>query len=149
MIFSPTLTWFLVGVTFLIAELAMPGFILIFFAAGSWVTALTVWLVDMDLTQQILVFTLSSLVLLFALRKYGLKTFKGNTAQDIDDDYRDSKIGKTAVVTQTIAPHRAGEIKVMGSFWRAIADTEIETGRSVTIESQTSEDGLTFKVKPL
>lgn len=149
MIFSPTLTWFLVGVAFLIAELAMPGFILIFFAAGSWVTAVTVLLVDMELTQQILVFTISSLVLLFALRKYGLKTFKGNMTRDIDDDYRDSKIGKTAVVTKTIAPHREGEIKVMGSFWRAIADTEIETGRSVIIEGQISEDGLTFKVKPL
>ena len=149
MILSPTLIWFLVGVAFLIAELAVPGFILIFFAAGSWVTAVTVWFIDMDLTQQILVFTISSLVLLFTLRKYGLKTFKGTTLHDIDDDYRDSKIGKTAMVTKAIAPHQEGEIKVMGSFWRAIADTEIEAGRSVIIESQTSEDGLTFKVKPL
>ena len=32
---------------------------------------------------------------------------------------------------------------------RAIAETDIEQGQSVVIESQESEDGLTFKVKPL
>jgi membrane protein implicated in regulation of membrane protease activity len=42
-----------------------------------------------------------------------------------------------------------GEIKVMGSFWRAVAELEIEEGQSVLIESQESEDGLTFKVKPV
>ena len=149
MMLSPTLIWFLVGVVFLIAELTMPGFILIFFTAGSWITAIAVWFIDIDLTQQILIFTISSLALLFTLRKYGLRTFKGATVQDLDDDYRDSKIGKTAVVTKTITPQQEGEIKMLGSFWRAVADTEIEAGQSVTIESQTSVDGLTFKVKPL
>lgn len=42
-----------------------------------------------------------------------------------------------------------GEIKVMGSFWRAIAEEAIEEGQSVLVDSQESEDGLTFKVKPV
>ena len=42
-----------------------------------------------------------------------------------------------------------GEIKVGGSFWRAIADTDIEEGQSVVIESHDSEDGLIVKVKPI
>ncbi len=90
---------------------------------------------------------MSSLTLLFTLRKYSLKIFKGKTHDSIDDHYTDSKIGKKAIVTKTITPNMPGEIKVMGSFWRAIAKVEIEEGQSVLIESQESEDGLTFKVK--
>jgi len=146
---SSSLIWFLAGVVFLIAELALPGFILIFFTAGCWIVAFVAWLFDIELTSQILIFILSSLTLLFTLRKYSLKIFKGKTRDTIDDHYMDSKIGKTAFVTKTITPNMPGEIKVVGSYWRAIAEVEIEEGQSVFIESQESEDGLTFKVKPV
>jgi membrane protein implicated in regulation of membrane protease activity len=147
MILSSSLIWFLAGVAFLIAEIALSGFILIFFTAGCWIAALVTWLFDIGLTSQILVFIVSSLTLLFTLRKYSLKIFKGKTRDSIDDHYTDSKIGKTAIVTKTISPNMPGEIKTMGSFWRAIAEETIEEGQSVLIESQESENGLTFKVK--
>jgi len=149
MILSSSLIWFLVGVAFLIAELTLPGFILIFFTGGCWIVALVTGLFDIELAIQILIFLVSSLTLLFSLRKYSLKIFKGNTRDSIDDHYTNSKIGKTAIVTQTIRSNMPGEIKVMGSFWRAIAEVEIQEGQSVLIESQESEDGLTFKVKPI
>jgi len=149
MILSSSLIWFLVGVAFLIAELAVPGFILIFFTAGCWIAALAAWAFDLEITRQILIFVVSSLALLFTLRKYSLKIFKGKIRDEVDDHYMDSKIGKTAIVTQIITPNVPGEIKVMGSFWRAVAEMEIEEGQSVLIESQESEDGLTFKVKPV
>ena len=146
---SPAIIWFLVGVAFLIAELFLPGFILIFFTAGCWIVGLIVWLSDIELSVQLLIFAVSSLTLLFSLRKYSIKTFKGTTRDDLDDHYADSKIGKTAVVTKAIKPSTPGEIKVMGSFWRAISDINIKEGQSVKIISQESEDGLTFIVKPL
>jgi len=105
-------------------------------------------LTDIELSIQILIFAVSSLVLLFSLRKYSIKTFKGTTRDDLDDSYADSKIGKTAIVTKAITPNIPGEIKVMGSFWRAISDINIEEGQAVLIASRESEDGLTFKVKP-
>ena len=146
---SPAIIWFLVGVAFLIAELLLPGFILIFFTAGCWIVGLIVWLTDIEISIQLLIFTVSSLVFLFSLRKYSIKIFKGTTRDDLDDRYADSKIGKTATVTKAITPNTPGEIKVMGSFWRAISDVNIEEGESVLITSQESEDGLTFKVKLL
>ncbi len=149
MILSPSLIWFLVGVAFLIAEMMMPAFILIFFTAGCWIVALVVWLFDITLTNQLLIFLAASLILLFTLRKYSLKIFKGKTREEIDDRYADSKIGKAAIVTKKITPNVPGEIKVMGSFWRATADEEIKEGTSVLIETKESEDGLTFKVKPV
>ena len=149
MILSSSLIWFLIGVAFLIAEIGLSGFILIFFTAGCWIVALVTWLLEIELASQILLFIVSSLTLLFTLRKYSLKIFQGKTRDSVDDHYTDSKIGKTAIVTKTISPNMPGEIKAMGSFWRAIAEEAIEEGQTVLIESQESEDGLTFWVKPL
>ncbi len=149
MTFSPQLIWFLVGVVFLVGELTMPGFILIFFTAGSWIAALVTMTTTISVSGQVVVFIVSSLVSLFALRSYSLKTFKGTTLDAMDDRYKDSKIGKTAQVSQAISPHIPGEIKVAGSFWRAIADEKIAEGQSVIITGQATEDGLTFKVKSL
>ena len=148
-IVSLSLIWFLVGVVFLIVELALPGFILIFFTAGCWIVSITTLLFDIELTGQILIFTVSSLVLLFTMRKYCVNIFKGKTRYIPDDHYTDAKTGKTAIVTRKISLTMPGEIKVSGSFWRAIADTEIEEGQSVVIESQDPKDALTFKVKPI
>ena len=147
MVPSASLIWFIAGAGLLIAELMIPSL-----RHGScdglrWNTALITWLMDVHLTTQIVIFITSSLVLLFTLRKFALNTFKGTTRDQTDDHYADAKIGKTAVVTKAIHPHIPGEIKVMGSFWMAIADKEIEEGTSVLIEDQTSEDGLTFKVR--
>ena len=146
---SLALIWFFIGVIFLVAELMMPAFILIFFTAGSWIAGLCAWLLGVSLKVQILLFICASLFLLLTLRKYGLKTFKGTTRNDVDDAYADLKIGKTALVTTTITPGREGEVKMQGSFWRAVADVEISEGDTVIIEAQLSDDGLTFKVRPL
>ncbi len=147
MAISPSLIWFFVGVVFLILELTSPGFIMIFFTAGSWLTAIAALSIDIGLTIQLIVFVASSLILLFTLRKYSLEIFKGKSRNYVDDSYADSKIGKTALVTKSISPNIPGEIKVMGSFWRAVSDTEIKEGESVVIEKQESEDGLTLRVK--
>ena len=149
MILSSSLIWFLIGVVFLVSEILLSGFILIFFTAGCWIVALVTWVFEIELASQIFIFVASSLTLLFTLRKYSLKIFRGKTRESIDDHYTDSKIGKTAIVTKTISPNMPGEIRVMGSFWRANAEEAIEEGQSVLIESQESEDGLTFRVKPL
>ncbi len=149
MIPSPELVWFLIGVAFLIAELLVPGFILIFFAAGSWIAALLVWATGMALSSQVLVFLAASLVLLFSLRRLRIKTFTGAQSGTLDDDYARDKTGRQAVVTQTIQPNVPGEIKLMGSFWRAVADSTIEEGQAVIVEGPASPDGLTLRVRPL
>ena len=111
---SAALIWFLVGVAFLVSELMAPGFILIFFAAGSWVTALFTWLFGIDLTFQIALFVVSSLILLFTLRKIGLKTFKGDTLDNTEDRPSEAKIGKTAVaVMRAMETTRASLISLV------------------------------------
>lgn len=144
---SSALIWFLIGVVFVVVELFIPGFIFIFFTAGAWIAGLAVWMMDISTTTQIIVFIISSLVLLFSLRKYSMKTFKGSKRADVDDAYSEAKIGKKALVTKAIPSGQTGEVKLMGSFWMATADEDISEGESVIILSQESEDGLTLKVR--
>ena len=144
---TPDFIWFIAGVVFLIAEFLTPGFILIFFAAGSLVAAIFAGLMDINITIQVFIFIVSSLILLFTLRKYALRTFKGTTHTNIDAICTDSKIGKTAIVTKTIFPGKPGEIKIMGSFWMAVADMKIEKGLSVIVKNQMPENALILKVQ--
>jgi len=146
---SPVLIWFLIGVGFLVAELGVPAFILIFFAAGAWVVSLLLWLIDISLTAQVLLFIVSSLLLLVSLRKYSLETFRGDVKNALDESFTDAKVGQSAIVTRTIKPNMPGEVKVMGSYWRAISNTSLEEGQSALVVSIESKDGLTLKVSPI
>lgn len=142
------LVWFLIGVGFLIGEMVVPGFILIFFTAGSWIVAGTVFfLEDLALTTQIIVFIVSSLVFLFTLRRYGLNTFKGDSKGGVDDEF--SKTGQKAVVTEAIDQDGYGEIQLNGTFWRATADISIDKDQRVIVEGQESNNNLVLKVKPI
>lgn len=142
------LIWFLIGIGFLIGEMVVPGFILIFFTAGSWIVAGTVFfLPELALTSQIIIFMVSSLVLLFTLRRYGLNTFKGQSKTEVDDEF--SKIGQKAVVTEAIDRDGYGEIQLDGTFWRATAEVLIDKGQRVIVEGQEANNSLVLKVKPL
>ncbi len=143
------LIWFLVGIGFLVLELVMPGFIVIFFSIGAMATMLVVLVFpEIPLSVQVGVFVVASLASLFSLRKWGMKTF-GGQSQTNEDTKIDDKIGRSAIVTKAIAPHAPGEVKCLGSFWRAEADVELAVDRPVVIDAMASSDGLTFKVKPV
>ncbi|WP_028581231.1 NfeD family protein [Desulfogranum japonicum] len=141
---SPILIWFLVGIFFYLTELALPGFIVFFFGVGAWCTSLCVWLFDMSLSMQLLIFISSSLVALLALRSYLRNAFLGAT-RDLDDSVIMGGAKSTGIVTEQIIPPAQGKVKYGGSFWKATADIQIEEGRVVEIVEQKD---LTLKVKP-
>lgn len=141
------LIWFLIGVGFLVGEMMVPGFILIFFTAGSWIVAISVFfLEELALTTQLIIFIISSLVLLFTLRRFGLNTFKGQSKAGVDDEF--SNIGQKAVVTEAIPQDGYGEIQLAGTFWRATAEVPIDKDQRVVVEGQESNNSLVLKVKP-
>jgi membrane protein implicated in regulation of membrane protease activity len=141
------LIWFLIGVGFLVAEMMVPGFILIFFTAGCWIVAITVFfLAELALTTQIILFLISSLVLLFTLRRFGLKTFQGESKIEVDAEF--STIGQKAVVTEAIPLDGYGEIQLGGTFWRATAEVAIDKGQRVVVEGEESGNALVLIVKP-
>ena len=52
-------------------------------------------------------------------------------------------VGSKAVVTKAITAHKAGQVKIDGEIWRAIADSAIDPGTTVLINSVS---GVTLNV---
>lgn len=141
------LIWLGVGVGFIIAELMVPGFVVIFFGVGALIAGATAFF-GSSIQVQLIVFGVSSLVLLLLLRRYMASIFHGSTSVANDrEGEADHAIGAQAEVVEAIAPPRRGRIKFQGSFWTAESTEIIEPGALVRIVSRHSEDQNIFIVQ--
>ncbi|MBN1663701.1 MAG: NfeD family protein [Deltaproteobacteria bacterium] len=142
---NPELLWFIVGLILLVSEFFVPGLVIFFFGVGAWVVALLCLLFDVPLNLQLIIFIVSSIVLLVGLRKWMTKFFTGfkspsRTQGNIDDDS-----GGKAVVTKKITPE-GGKVEYHGVIWSADAAEIIEEGEVVQV---VKKDNLTLTVKRL
>ena len=133
--------WIAGGVILMISEFVIPGFVVCFFGAGAVLTGIVAAIFSaLGLTWEIAIFIVSSIV--FTL--VGRKLFHGGKVRDPNDlDDVDLSDG-LAVVTEAIAPGHPGKVEFRGSFWTALAETEISVGTSVRILKR---DNLTLTVK--
>lgn len=146
---SPPLLWFLAGLVLFLIELASPGILLVFFAAGAWIVALCLWLGIFDsFNAALAVFLITSVGLLLILRKRVKLIFRGTSASTVDPETAlDEFAGRTATVVEEIDRHKnSGSVDYRGARWRARADTPISAGSTVQIVTR---DNLTLIVKPL
>jgi len=143
------LWWFLFGLAIAVLELVQPGFIVIFFAIGAWVTALVVWLGGAEsLNAQLLVFLFSSVASLLALRKWLQSTLQGHVSEkELSDSKLDDFLGHKAKVTSDISPDTSdGRVEFRGTEWTATARESIPSGTTVRI---VSKKNLTLGVEPV
>lgn len=141
---SPELIWFCAGVILILLEFAVPGVILVFFGLGAVLTSALTWAGLLHgATAQLVVFAFSSLALLFGLRKYAGRFFKGDSSEEKDDEYA----GKIVRVTRKIAPGSIdGKVFFEGTEWKADSSEEISEGASVKI---TGKNNITLIVEPV
>ena len=140
--------WTLAGILLIFIELFYPHFVLAFFGGGALVTALATSLgLARGLAAQLAVFIVSSLLLLFLLRRYLKKTLTGNM-KDIDDaQLFDLEIGKIVLVVDEIDPAKGhGKVKYHGTHWDAMAGEFISAGESVRV---TGRSNLTLRVEKI
>lgn len=139
--------WLPLAAFFILAELIIPGGIVIFLGFGAlvvagailfgflenWASALTLWFV-------------SSLLLIIVLRSAAQK-FVGGDASVANTDETVDAFGEIVDVVATIGPGEdRGRVKFRGTEWQALGDgTVIETGSKATIVSQ---DNITLIVEP-
>ena len=126
---DPALYWLIVGVMLFFVEMAVPGFILFFFALGALVTALVAWLTPISIAWQLALFIAASLITLLSLRDMIQRKFLASPPADEEEEDKDvilAVAGERGVVSMTITPPGEGQIKYAGTFWRAIADEKIE-----------------------
>ena len=146
-IFNPTLLWFFLGLILAFLEFAVPGVILIFFAVGAWIVAVTTYLGLTDsLESQLLLFAIASILLLVLLRKWIKGKFYGHVSdvQDLDKDL-DEFTGKSVVVLKDVIPGKMeGVVEFKGATWSAVSEDHIKNGEVGII---TDIDGITLKIR--
>jgi len=142
------LLWFILGVAFFIVEMVVPGFVLMFFGIGAWVTAILTWIgIIHPFPLQIIVFILSSVITLFLFRTKLSNYFKGRISGKAEpEDSLTSVKGQKAVVKKEIFPGEVvGRVEFNGTLWNAEADEQIPEGTVVEIVERKN---LVLKVKP-
>ena len=135
--------WLVLLILFVVAEGASVSLVSIWFAAGALVAALAALLGAGGLTQTVLFFAVSGVLL--ALLRPLLKKYVNPKIQKTNVD---ALVGQTCTVTEEIddlAP--SGQVKVGGMVWtaRSAAGEKIPAGTIVTIRSV---EGVKLLVSP-
>ena len=131
-VMSLAIIWLIVLVVCLVVEIATLGLTSIWFAGGA-LLALLIAMIGGPFWLQVLVFLVTSIVLLIFTRPIAAKYFNKNR----EKTNVNSKIGKQAIVTVTIDNLKGeGQIVTEGMEWtaRSLDSTIIEEGSVVTIE---------------
>ena len=141
---KPEIIWFLIGLVLLVLEFSAPGLIIAFFGVGAWVVAFICLFIDISITEQLLIFLITSILLLVFLRKSLRKVFKLDSFENQNE--LEDFLGRTARVSSKITPEMPGKVELNGTSWEAESDMEIAKGKTVRIVGRKS---ITFKVEPI
>ena len=129
---SLSIIWLIVLVVCLVVEISTLGLTSIWFAGGA-LLAMLIAMIGGPLWLQVLIFLVTSVVLLIFTRPIARKYFNKNR----EKTNVNSKIGKQAIVTVTIDNLKGeGQIVTEGMEWtaRSLDSSVIEEGSVVTIE---------------
>ena len=133
--------WFFIFIVLVVIELLTINLVTIWFAIAA-VFALIVDVITRNTMLEMLVFTVSSLLLLL-LTKPLIKRIK---VKKIESTNLDMVINKVGIVTEDILNDKIGEVKVLGKKWSAYSDSEIKKQEKVKI---LSIDGVKLKVEKM
>jgi membrane protein implicated in regulation of membrane protease activity len=128
----PELFWFIIGLGLFLLELVIPGFFIIFFGLGAWITAVTCLIFEPGLNTQIIIFAITSVLALIGLRKMIQKKFfynKGGKSDEVDDEFT----GKEGLAVTDFGGQQTGKVEFKGTTWKAESASEVKMGQRVII----------------
>ena len=127
---SPILVWSIVLAVTVVFEIATVALVSIWFAFGS-LLALIAACLQMNLSFQIIIFVLGSLLTLILTRPLACRLLHGQVTKTNVDRI----IGKKGVVTKRVTLYEMGEVKMLNGTWRALSKTkdEINEGCQVRV----------------
>lgn len=130
---TPIYVWLGLIVVLTIIEAATVSLTTIWFAAGS-LLAFFMALLNLSVGIQIVVFLVSSTLLIIFTRPIALKYLKvGRVRTNVE-----SLIGETGLVVMDIAPHETGQVKVKGQVWTAVS----KNGEPISKDSEVIIDAI-------
>jgi len=147
---SPLVLWTMLGVALVIMELMVTKFIAIFFAGGAFITGIAVW-AGLPTTNglPVIVFTLSSLVLLFAIRARFRHLFVGTETVRGDSELNREMIGARVTLVSGFEKESPGigQVLYRGSHWQARSEIDVITPDKVVVISDVQSNTLWIEVE--
>ncbi len=131
----PELIWFLIGLVLFLLELVLPGFVIFFFGVGAWITALLCLIADPGINIQIIVFAITSVLSLLALRKMIQKKFFYNN-NELSEKVEDEFTGKEAIAVTDLGHAKLGKVEFKGTSWQAESELPVKNGQVVIIKKK-------------
>ncbi len=131
--------WFVTFLILLFLELVTVNLVTIWFATGALVSFTISLFIDNVFLEGIS-FIVVSVVMLLTMKPVFARIKKHNH----ESFNYERIIGKEGIVLKDIKKHQLGEVKVMGSVWSAISDTEILAGEEVEV---LKVEGVKVRVK--
>jgi inner membrane protein len=129
---KPEVIWFIIGLALFLLELLLPGFVIFFFGVGAWITALLCLIAHPGTNLQIIVFAITSVLSLIALRKIIQRKFfysKVDHSSAVEDEFT----GKEAIASADFGSDRKGKVEFKGTSWNAESQSDIKKGQTVII----------------
>ncbi|MDP1605626.1 MAG: NfeD family protein [Rhodocyclaceae bacterium] len=126
--------WAVGGIVLIVAELAVPSFVLIWFGLGALVVAVAVSLTAIGMTTQLALWLVVSLALVAGW----FKVFKPNMHKTKIGMASASVLGEVGMLVHDVAPFEKGEVRfqkpILGAdVWECIADESIKSGERVRV----------------
>ncbi len=142
-----SLFWLILGITLILLEIIIPGFVIIFFGFSAIIISLLVYTgLVTNILYQFFYWSIISILLVFLLRKIVVKFVPSLEKNEYS---KDTLVGMIASVIEEINPQSGtGKVKIAGTYWKAISmdGSIIEINRKVIVEKQ---DNLLLYVKLL
>jgi len=127
--------WIVLGVALVLAELAIPAFFVIWFGAGALLVGITtLLLVDLSLAEQLAIWILASLAMVYAWFRV-FRSGRHKTRIGMSDG---EVVGEVGLAVTALAPFQRGRVRfqkpLLGSEeWACIADESIAAGERVSV----------------
>jgi len=145
--FSPWLVWFLAGIAIMLAELAVPGFVIIFFGLGCWGAAVVAAFAPDAYSAQVIVFLIVSVASLMTLRKVAMRVFVGHSEGPETEDLGNVPVGARITLDQDLEAGRVGRVRFRGTMWDALSEDRIPAGSDAEITGVDKANRSCLKIK--
>ena len=145
--FLPWLVWFLAGIAVMLAELALPGFVIIFFGLGCWGAAAVAVFAPDAYSAQVVVFLIVSVASLMTLRKVAMRIFVGHSEGRETEDLGNIPVGARISLDQDLEAGRVGRVRFRGAMWDAVSEDRIPAGSDAEITGVDKANRSCLKIK--
>lgn len=145
--FSPWLVWFLAGIGVMLAELAVPGFVIVFFGLGCWGAAVAAVFAPAAYSAQVVVFLIVSVASLMTLRKVAMRVFVGSSEGAGTEDLGNVPVGARVTLEHDLEAGRVGRVRFRGTMWDAVSEERIPAGSDAEITGVDTANRSCLKIK--